>query len=148
MHRNYCFPHVPQWFMCKLNSFRPPCCMASCAGQQPGLMSVQPALCASYNSTILTFQIEIDVKSQCIFFLLSVTLPPYFHWLNFDPCSWLRPWGTLQITPIPVRSSSPSPSCRNSVWCCAAIAKTRTSAPTFQEYTGLYYNIQHFHAVL
>lgn len=74
----------------------------------------------------------------CIhFFLLSNTLTPYSPCLTFDPCSWQRPWGTLQITLIPVHSSSPSPYYQSSVWCCVITAKTRMSAPTFQEYTGI-----------
>lgn len=45
-----------------LNSFRSPCCMASCTGQQPALMSIWLTLYPSHSST-LTHNTDLDIKA-------------------------------------------------------------------------------------
>lgn len=99
MHWNYCFPFVLEWFMSTLNSFRSPCCMVSCAGQQPALMSLWPTLCSSYSSTLSqkiviawigSIHSDILCKQFHSLYSLSWTVTPVADGDPEEPCR--SPW--------------------------------------------------------
>lgn len=77
----------------------------------------------------------------------------FSHWtpLPFSclwpPHSWQPPWGTSPITLIPVRSSFPSPYFHLSARCYISTVKTKTSAPTFPEFSGTACSFLCFHIV-
>lgn len=112
---------------------------ASCVGQKPTLMSTGPTLCARNSKTHNTGMDRNSLVQYFSFFSSCYSTLSHFvlFVLTFDPRSWQLPWETSQSILIPVHFSSPSPYCQSSVWCCAFTAKTRTSALTFREYTGI-----------
>lgn len=54
------------------------------------------------------------------------------------PHSWQPPWEILPITQIPARSLFPTLYYQRSAWCYVITVKTRKSALTFPEFTGIY----------
>lgn len=120
-------PFVLEWFMSVLNSFRSPSCVLSCAGQQPAWMTAI-GVCTQ----------SITLQEGCRY--STYASRHFLNWLLSWPCtscSWRQPWGTSPITLTPVHFSSPSAFSPISVLCCVFAAKTRTSAPIFQEYPGI-----------